>query len=114
MLRDGFVRFCDDPEIACIRAEKALEHLRNVISRIREENRWIPMSERWPEENQRCLIFPIDAEIEVAYLKNGRFHFRDGYSIYPNEVQYWRPLPKNEVNVDGSSYMLFSDEELYQ
>ena len=26
MLRDGFLRFCDDPEIACIRAEKELEH----------------------------------------------------------------------------------------
>lgn len=72
MIRDGFLRFCDDPEIACIRAEKELEHLRDEISRIREENRWISMNERWPEENQRCLIYPIDDEAEVAYLKNGK------------------------------------------
>ena len=29
MLRDGFLRFCNDPEIACCKAEKELERLRN-------------------------------------------------------------------------------------
>lgn len=102
MLRDGFLRFCDDPEIACIRAEKELEHLRNEISRIREENRWIPRSERWPEENQRYLIYPIDDEAEVAYLKNGRFHFWDEYCAKPDEILYWRPLPELPKDKEGS------------
>jgi len=59
-----------------------------------EENRWISMSERWPEENQRCLIYPIDDEAEVAYLENGKFHFWDGYYANPDEILYWRPLPE--------------------
>lgn len=29
MLKDGFLRFCDNPEIACCKAEKELEQLRN-------------------------------------------------------------------------------------
>lgn len=94
MLRDGFLRFCDDPEIACIRAEKELEQLRNEISRIREENRWIPMSERMPEENQKCLIYPIDEGVEVAHPENGKFLFGDGYYAKPDEILYWRPLPE--------------------
>ena len=28
MLRDGFLRFCDNPEIACCKAERELEQLR--------------------------------------------------------------------------------------
>ena len=28
MLRDGFLRFCNDPEIACCKAERELEQLR--------------------------------------------------------------------------------------
>lgn len=102
MLRDGFLRFCDDPEIACIRAEKELEHLRNEISRIREENRWIPMSERMPKENQRCLIYPVDDEAEVAHLENGKFHFWDEYCAKPDEILYWRPLPELPKDKEGS------------
>lgn len=29
MLKTGFLRFCDNPEIACCKAEKELERLRN-------------------------------------------------------------------------------------
>ena len=34
MLRDGFLRFCDDPELACCRAEKELEQLRTENVRL--------------------------------------------------------------------------------
>ena len=37
MLRDGFLRFCDDPEIACCRAEKELEQLRTENVRLQAE-----------------------------------------------------------------------------
>jgi hypothetical protein len=29
MLRDGFLRFCDNPEISCCKAERELENLRS-------------------------------------------------------------------------------------
>jgi hypothetical protein len=34
MLKDGFLRFCNDPEIACCRAEKELELLRDENERL--------------------------------------------------------------------------------
>jgi hypothetical protein len=34
MLRDGFLRFCDDPDLACCRAEKELEQLRTENVRL--------------------------------------------------------------------------------
>jgi len=34
MFRDGFLRFCDDPDLACCRAEKELEQLRTENVRL--------------------------------------------------------------------------------
>ena len=35
MPKDGFLRFCDNPEIACCKAEKELERLRNENAALR-------------------------------------------------------------------------------
>jgi hypothetical protein len=37
MLRDGFLRFCDNPEIACCKAEAELGRLRQENHRLRAE-----------------------------------------------------------------------------
>lgn len=37
MLKDGFLRFCDDPEIACCRGEAELGQLRQENIRLRAE-----------------------------------------------------------------------------
>lgn len=37
MLRNGFLRFCDDPEIACCRAEAELGQLREENAQLRTE-----------------------------------------------------------------------------
>ena len=37
MLRDGFLRFCDNPEIACCKAERELEQLRTENASLREQ-----------------------------------------------------------------------------
>lgn len=37
MHRDGFLRFCDDPEIACCRAEAELGQLRTENARLTKE-----------------------------------------------------------------------------
>jgi len=36
MLKDGFLRFCDDPELACCRAEAELGQLRIENARLRD------------------------------------------------------------------------------
>ena len=37
MLRDGFLRFCNDPEIACCKAERELAQLRMENASLREQ-----------------------------------------------------------------------------
>ena len=37
MLRDGFLRFCNGPEIACCKAERELEQLRTENASLREQ-----------------------------------------------------------------------------
>ena len=37
MLRDGFLRFCDNPEIACCKAERELEQLRAENASLRAQ-----------------------------------------------------------------------------
>ena len=37
MLRDGFLRFCNDPEIVCCKAERELEQLRAENSLLRNQ-----------------------------------------------------------------------------
>ena len=37
MLRDGFLRFCNDPEIACCKAERELEQLRAENASLRAQ-----------------------------------------------------------------------------
>ena len=36
MLKAGFLRFCDNPEIACCKAERELEHLRSENALLRK------------------------------------------------------------------------------
>ena len=37
MLKSGFLRFCDNPEIACCKAERELEQLRTENASLREQ-----------------------------------------------------------------------------
>lgn len=37
MLRDGFLRFCDDPELACCRGEVELGRLRNENAQLHSQ-----------------------------------------------------------------------------
>ena len=46
MLRDGFLRFCDDPELACCRAEAELGQLRNENAQLRSQLRDAERRER--------------------------------------------------------------------
>lgn len=43
MMRDGFLRFCDNPEIACCKAERELEQLRaenaSLLAQLAESQR---------------------------------------------------------------------------
>ena len=63
MLKDGFLRFCDDPEVACCRAEHELAQLRREITRLKAEN---------AELRMRCEVLMSDLKGDCASCaKNG-------------------------------------------
>jgi len=75
-------------EIALLRAE---------ITRLREERRWIPVTERMPEADSTVLVSwrygegPEQVAAQAWYDRHGRFTTA-GVVEFPN-VTHWQPLP---------------------
>ena len=61
--------------------------------REQEERRWIPVTERLPEDECRCLVFDAAGDIEMdVYDGEGTFRLeRCGAMQHPS---YWVPLPE--------------------
>ena len=90
MLRDGFLRFCNDPEIACCKAERELEQLRAENASLRAQ---LAESQRREQaavedlnslarfEKERCAYCLHDEECEpgemlCSYKGNKAFEWR--------------------------------------
>lgn len=58
MLKDGFLRFCDDPEIACCRAEAELGRLREENTQLRTQ---LAESQRKRRDGMKDLIIEARA-----------------------------------------------------
>ena len=69
MLRDGFLRFCNDPEIACCKAERELEQLRTENASLREQLAESQRRERAAVEDMTAVL-KRDSDDICAYCKN--------------------------------------------
>ena len=69
MLRDGFLRFCNDPEIACCKAERELEQLRTENASLREQ---LAESQRRGQAavEDMTAVLKRDSDDICAYCKN--------------------------------------------
>ncbi|MBQ2383043.1 MAG: DUF551 domain-containing protein [Oscillospiraceae bacterium] len=67
-----------------------------VLAKLREERRWIPVGERLPEDNGRYLCnvksFAFPGCFYQAILQCDKHGFREG-NIYTDDVTNWMPLP---------------------
>lgn len=77
-------------------AVREIERLRKRIAELEAERRWIPVSERLPEEDDNYLILAfidgIGEYYSVAQYIEGFFF--DEYDNKTNDVDFWYPLPK--------------------
>lgn len=62
MLRDGFLRFCDDPELACCRAEAELGQLRTENARLTKERDEAQRRERAAVEDMKLIVDAVREE----------------------------------------------------
>jgi hypothetical protein len=74
--------------------EKDCDDAANEIVRLREERRWIPVTERWPEEDSVVLAFlpegsQLKPEVREMYFSDGEWINDRGHW----EVTHWMPLP---------------------
>ncbi len=81
MLKDGFLRFCDDPEVACCRAEHELGQLRrenhgllDTIEKFQAITRDIPFDdlEKYCDaiRDGRCVVLPCKVGEILAHVNN--------------------------------------------
>ena len=69
MLRDGFLRFCNDPEIACCKAERELEQLRTENASLREQLAEAQRRERAAvEQIEQQMIFDAQKGCEPCEI----------------------------------------------
>lgn len=87
--------------VKCARTHKQLAEWLTELKRLREQTRWIPCSERLPEENEYvgdvCKYYLIQDEygdMYVAHLSSVGWIPINSLKAISDEVIAWRPLPK--------------------
>jgi hypothetical protein len=63
--------------------------------RMKEERRWIPVSERLPEDLQSVVIITNDSMTGIVrYLE---LYGREGFGAWSEDVTHWMPLPESPI-----------------
>lgn len=96
-LKPEFYEICCKLEIL---AANLIEAQAERIKELEEELRWIPVTERNPDQYQAVQIF--DGDVDVACFRFGNFNTIDQYeSDIITGVTHWKPLSKEpEVGHD--------------
>lgn len=116
-LRDPIrLGFCTKSDAVLIKeAADAIEELLGVIQRQKEminatiaylphqKSKWIPVTERLPEQNTRVIGFMAWKGITAIEYQHGKWYSIDHLQPLPNEaVTHWMPLPEPpKVDSDG-------------
>lgn len=78
----------------CLEMSEIKEDVEHLPSVTPQQARWIPCSERLPEDNIHVLCQFTLSGMGECYLAHGVFHVVGGLVMSCNEVIAWMPLPK--------------------
>lgn len=63
--------------------------------------RWIPVTERLPEDDKRRVLAVCIGDYPIGYPKIDTDRYVRGHWVrYGNDVTYWMPLPKSPKEVE--------------
>ena len=81
----------------------AYGELANVIQSYEESNpRWIPVTERLPEEKHAVIVWePKYLNPYICFLSEGDWYVFGGYGVKVFGVTHWMPLPEPPEGVSG-------------
>lgn len=83
-------------DITRVYLEDVLKYIKTLAENYKAHNRWIPVTERLPEDYEQVLTCDENGNIHIfAHLR----HFEYPFGIRPNDSRYympkwWMPLPK--------------------
>jgi len=89
------VTFTPPDAFALLVIMESLEKLRSELAALREQVRWIPVSEKLPKDNQEVLIY-ADLIAKGVHSTKSRQWSADGYYYHGDwydTVTHWMPLP---------------------
>ena len=96
-LIDELARAISDERCCISRGRSTATIMQDILDLppVKQEPRWIPVSERLPEEKQAVLVWcPQYKNIYCAYLEKEQWWIFGAFvQIVPNEVIAWMPLP---------------------
>lgn len=90
--RGGFYR----QQITSLRELLNTNKIPYTAADVVERNRWIPVTERLPKENEDVLVYLWDRQVPyLAWVDTeGRWETNDFYIDIENKPKAWMPLPE--------------------
>lgn len=74
-------------------AADLIEQLRQELSKLRAQQRWIPVTERLPDDDDDVLIMSSGSR-SMGYYSVYNEYWADYINVYYDDVTHWMPLPE--------------------
>jgi hypothetical protein len=67
--------------------------LRAQLDELKEANRWVPVTERLPEDSNHVIVMLKRGRVDFGYYDTAKEEWWDKYDDGLMSVSHWRPLP---------------------
>ncbi len=91
-IKNSFAKMCHNAAETIEELSRENESLAKSVNEASEilRKRWIPVTERLPQETQRCIVVSKCGEMAFAIYNETGFQ----YPCYMGKATHWMPLPQ--------------------